>query len=179
MIYIYLLLGLWRSWLGGGIGKDWPMHNGLRAVQCVLLALLSMVATHPNWQVGAINAVGLLVLAVGYGHAPMLRYPLGDKRKDILLDAVGGPGGGIPRYFAYAGLRYMVPAVAWAGALWAMEAAWAGPLVGAWAIILAYFAFTMVVSHGAKLPTFTAPGDEAGNWAELVGWSAMGLALTM
>jgi hypothetical protein len=175
---IFPLLGLWRSWLGGGIGKDWPFKSGLTWLQYALALLLVYAATwHDPWQVTAIDGVGVILLARIYGHGPMLQFPLGTKDGDFILSIVGGAGGGVLRYFAYAAIRYVLPAVIWSAGLWYVHAPYTGPVIGSMAVVVAYFAFTCAVHKGVKLPTFATPGDEAANWSELVGWTALGAAL--
>lgn len=173
---LFLMLGLWRSWLGGGIGKDFP-PKFLTGTQYIALLGLVMAASWPNWRVGGVNALGLLLLARGYIHGPMLRYPLGYNPKDTILYLVGGPGGGTSRYLAYATIRYVGFSLPWAVALYFLDAVWWAPIAGAWLIVSTYFLFTRLVDAGVHLPTFTTPGDEAANWSELVGWTLMGFAL--
>src|SRR5690348_17059652 len=69
MTWLWLLLGVWRSWLGGGIGKDFA-----KPVQLPAVALLAVAASwhHPIY-IMAVNAAMVIILARGYGHGPMLR----------------------------------------------------------------------------------------------------------
>ena len=173
MIGAYILLGLWRCWLGGGIGKGWPFENGLDWVQyAALIALVYLSGT----EFPLTNAIFLLILARGAKHSAMLRYPLHPGDNDYIYELVRGfPDDSHAQWWAYAGIRYIAPALVWGGALKAQGAGgWYLPAVGALCICVCY----MATYHlREKLPVMTTPGDEAGNWSELVGWSLLGVAL--
>jgi len=174
MSFIFLTLGLWRSWLGGGIPP-----KGRNVVQVLTLAAICVGATWGDWVRGGVSFLALFAMARIAPHGPMNKFPLGEKSTDFILRAVGGPGGGVGRYLAYAGLRYGVLAGLWAGALQWLGYVPYGPLAGTVGLVLVYLAFTVTVSRGASLPTFTHPGDEAGNWGELTGWTVLGAALVI
>lgn len=178
MTYLFLFLGLWRSWLGGGIGKDWPTAHGLMWVQYVAL-VSTMFAASGDWRIGAVNASMALLLARGYGHGPMLGYPLNDDPDgDFILKLVGGAGGGTPRWFSYAGIRYVIPGAFWSLALALLSMNWWGPSAGAASIIVVYYIMARLKKRfPALLPTFTTLGDEAANWSELIGWTLLGIML--
>jgi hypothetical protein len=178
MSFIFLALGLWRSWLGGGIGAGFPPKLGT-VTRYLALAVICAAATGGDWTQGGVAFVALLAMARALPHGPMNRFPLGQKSADFILSTVGGPGGGIARYLAYAGLRYGVAAVICAGVLHWLEYTPYGPILGVCGLILTYTGCTYAVHAGARLPTFTHPGDEAGNMGELIGWTLLGLALAL
>lgn len=181
MNYLFLALGLWRSWLGGGIGKDWPITKGLGMLQYAAAILLAFAANHWAWKIGLIDGLGIIALARVYGHGPMLRYPLNDDPDgDFILSAVGGPGGGTLRYLSYGAIRYLVPALAWTVARAVVGHPGIAPLCGAVGIIVCYYAFTRIKAvWGEALPTFTTPGDESSNLSEIVGWTILGACLAL
>lgn len=154
MSALWVILGSWRLWLGGGIGAGF-----LKWAQLPVLVLLAFDAS-PVWWPFIINAIGLLVLARGFPHGYMLKYQ-------------GNP----VRYLAFATARYIAPGVWWSTMLWYVGQPWPGPVVGSVVIVTSYFGFTLAIYRGVRLPTFTHPGDEGGNWAELVGWTGLGVAL--
>lgn len=179
MSALLLTLGLWRCWNGGGIGKDWPVHRGLVPLQYAALALLLGIACWCGlrWQVAAVHFVGLYLLADGSPLGVMLTYPAKptDKRHDYIWRLVKYTPNRHAQWWAYAVLRQGLFAAPWCGALYALgAAAWLAPAAGAGVIVLCYAGFGL--AH-QKLPTMTTPGDEAGNWSELVGWAALGFAL--
>lgn len=176
MSFLFLLLGLWRCWLGGGIGKDWPVKSGLRYVQLIALLLLVYAATwHASWQITLIDAIALLAIARGYGHGPMLQIPLKpDPDGDVIYDLVAGIESQVLRWWAYAGFRYVLPAFVWGLVLALAGGGFAGPFCAGIAIVLGY---RLSWALRDLLPTMTTPGDETQNWAELVGWTAAGFML--
>lgn len=168
MVSAFLCLGLWRCWLGGGIGKDWPIKRGLTWLQYAVLAVIVGAARWGEyWAYPVMEWVCILILARGLGHGPMLQNPLGPDKDDWILAIVGGPGGGTFKWLCYAVIRYVGLAIPWAlvaGSWWV--------LFGAGLIVLAYY---VNIKISARLPTMTTPGDEAGNWSELIGWTACGM----
>lgn len=173
---LWLLLGIWRCWLGGGIGKDWPMKSGLRYVQYSAALLLVYFATWPlSWELTLIHAIGVLALARIYGHGPMLQVPLKpDPDGDLIYELASNVRSPELRWWTYAWIRYGP-----IGAVWGLTAEvagghFAGPCLTAWPIMIAYRVTWML---RGKLPTMTTAGDETQNWAELVGWSAAGALL--
>lgn len=176
MEFLFLLLGLWRCWLGGGIGKDWPVKSGLRYVQLIALLLLVYAATwHASWQVTLIDAIAIALIARGYGHGPMLQIPLKpDPDGDFIYDLVAGIESQVLRWWAYAGVRYIAPAMVWGLALAIAGGKFLAPVSFGCVIVLAYRTTWALRGH---LPTMTTPGDETQNWAELMGWTAAGFML--
>ena len=74
MELLWLTLGLWRCWLGGGIGKNWPIKSGITSLQLAAALLLVYLATWPlTWQLTLIHAIGVLAIARLHGHGPMLQ----------------------------------------------------------------------------------------------------------
>jgi len=168
MSFALLSLGLWRCWLGGGIGKDWPIKRGLTWLQYAVLAVIVAVARWDQyWAYPVMEWASILILARGLGHGPMLQLPLGPDSGDWILRIVGGAGGGAGRWLCYATIRYVGLSIPWA----LVTSSW-WPMYGAALIAVAYW-WTVDM----KLPTMTTPGDESGNWAELVGWSFCGLVV--
>lgn len=178
MIWFWLLLGLWRDWLGRGIGDGWPIKKGLTQLQYAAGLLLVYLATwHDPWPVTLIDAIGVLALARWYQHGPMLEYPLADDPDgDFILRLVGGAGGGALRYGAYAFVRYVAPAIVWTAALWLVGHYTVGPILGAIGICYCY---PVLWQFHDKLPPPGAPGDAAQNWSELVGWVWLGLMMVI
>jgi len=179
MNWLFLLVGAWRIWLGGGILKDWPLKNGVEWLQYVLILTLALFASD-SWRHGVTNGIGLLVLARIYGHGPWFHIPLkldpdGDFIMDILMKFL--PKDGEIGWWIYGVIRYELVAVAWSTMLFFQHSeGWYGPLVGVTTMLL--FA-RLFIKYQSRLPTFHDKGSEAQNWNELVGWSAIGLALTL
>lgn len=171
MHLLFLTLGLWRCWLGRGIGDGFPVAKGLTYVQYAAALLLVYIATWADpWQITLVDAIGVLALARIYGHTPMEGWPLKADPDDFILKIVGGPGGGYARYLAYAGIRYMIPAVVWGCALVLVGGSFHAPIIGtAWII-----AWYVILARVGKHDFF---GMQWPNWSQLIGWTGLGLAL--
>lgn len=178
MEFAFLFLGLWRCWLGGGIGKDWPVKSGLRYVQLIAILLLVYIATwHAPWHITLIDAIAILLVARGYGHGPMLQIPLKpDPDGDLIYDLVADIESNVLRWWAYGAVRYVLPGFVWALTLVVAGGGFVAPFFGTIAIVMTYRATWAL---RGKLPTMTTPGDETQNWAELVGWSILGALLAI
>lgn len=174
MIWLFATLGLWRCWLGGGIGKGWPVKSGLTYVQYSAALLIAFLATwHSAWPVTLVDGVGILALARWHGHGPMLQMPLKpDPDGDFLFAIADHAGSAESKWWFYAWLRYGLPGIVWAVALEFAGVSGEGPFFGS-ILIMATYRLTWALK---PLPTMTTPGDETQNWAELLGWTALGVS---
>lgn len=172
MELFWLLLGLWRCWLGGGIGKDWPAHSRT-AVQLLSGMVLVAIATwSAPWDLTLIHAIAIVAVARIYGHGPMLQVPLKpDPDGDLIYELATNVRSPELRWWAYAWIRYGLLGVVWGIAAAVDGGHFAGPVLATWAIMIAY---RLSWACRDMLPKMTTPGDETQNWAELVGWSAAG-----
>ena len=175
---VYLLLGAWRSWLGGGIGKDWPTRHGIAWVQYLALAAVPFGASWPDWHLALTNYIGVLLLARGYGHGPMLSLPIGpDPDGDWIYDYIARWVPNLEaRWWVYSLVRYVGFSGPWAAALAVQGYQWAGPVAGALLIVITFRALWPI---RAKLPTLNDVGNQAQNWTEIIGWTLLGAALVL
>lgn len=154
-IWVVLLSGFWRLWLGG-TPRDWPFPRGVTQFKYLVgMGLAGGIVWHitQDWRPAVIAALGYILIWRGYGHGPMLQLPLGTNETDKILALVNRL---VPppedrdaewkwkftpnvRWFLYGAIRYVMPCAA-IGALmaifgarwWPMALGGVGILAGYW-----------------------------------------------
>lgn len=171
---MFNLLGLWRLWLGGGLGKS---AIAAEYGMVLVLAALQWGTSHMSWQLCAVDAVGILFLARSLGHGPMLTLPITqrtDGAPDPLYELVAWIKNDELRWWAYSLLRYPAIAAPWGIARSLVGGAEWAPIIGALFIVILYRCLWPLRN---ALPQFDRPGDQVENWTELVGWTFLGALL--
>lgn len=173
------ILGLLRLWLGGGIGRCPDAIALLLVFPLTFLNWGVTAADSSTWYLPLIDAIGILFLARGYGHGPMLTLPISqrtDGDPDEIYRLVSWIKNDELRWWAYSLWRYPVFTGPWVLArMFAGHEYAAAPAIGALFIVILY---RCLWPFRNALPQFDRPGDQVQNWVELVGWGFLGALLS-